>query len=72
VKGGVTVNETKVVNSKKRINFEENYVLKRRLTEFSLHLVLIFFGILVMIPFLWMVSSSLKDAAEIFIIPPKV
>jgi multiple sugar transport system permease protein len=72
MKGGVTMNEIKVVNSTKQVSFKENYVLQRRVKEFFIHLILILFGVLVMIPFLWMLSSSLKDAAEIFIIPPKV
>ena len=36
------------------------------------HLSLIFFGIIFMLPFLWMVSSSLKPNAEIFEIPVRL
>lgn len=36
------------------------------------HLSLIFFGIIFMLPFLWMVSSSLKPSAEIFEIPVRL
>ena len=34
--------------------------------------VLIGGGILMMIPFLWMISTSLKTRAEVFAVPPKV
>ncbi len=51
----------------------------RRSTDWSLvsqrlgaHLSLIFFGIIFMLPFLWMVSSSLKPSAEIFEIPVRL
>ncbi|MCE2468292.1 MAG: carbohydrate ABC transporter permease [Caldilineaceae bacterium] len=52
---------------------------RRRTTDWSLvsqrlgaHLSLIFFGIIFMLPFLWMVSSSLKPSAEIFEIPVRL
>ena len=54
-------------------------VAARRITDWSLvsqrlgaHLSLIFFGIIFMLPFLWMVSSSLKPSAEIFEIPVRL
>lgn len=52
---------------------------RRSTTDWSLasqrlgaHLSLIFFGIIFMLPFLWMVSSSLKPSAEIFEIPVRL
>ena len=52
---------------------------RRSATDWSLisqrlgaHLSLIFFGIIFMLPFLWMVSSSLKPSAEIFEIPVRL
>ena len=52
---------------------------RRSTTDWSLvsqrlgaHLFLIFFGIIFMLPFLWMVSSSLKPSAEIFEIPVRL
>lgn len=43
-----------------------------RKNNIILHLVLIFFGCLMLLPFLWMLSSALKDMAEIFLIPPVI
>ena len=40
--------------------------------QLGAHLSLIFFGIIFMLPFLWMVSSSLKPSAEIFEIPVRL
>ena len=36
------------------------------LQQLGAHATLIFFGIIFMLPFLWMVSSSLKPTADIF------
>jgi len=35
------------------------------------NLVLIFFGLLVAVPFIWMVSTSFKTLAEVWVFPPK-
>ncbi len=35
------------------------------------HIVLILFGLLIAVPFLWMVSTSLKSISEVWIFPPK-
>lgn len=45
---------------------------ERLLQQTGAHLVLIFFGIIFMLPFLWMLSSSLKPAADIFQIPVRL
>ena len=42
----------------------------RAVTKLMIHLVLIVGGFAVLIPFFWMVSSSLKPDWEIFQIPP--
>lgn len=38
---------------------------KRRLSHGALHAVLIFFALLICVPFLWMISTSLKSSLEI-------
>lgn len=45
---------------------------ERLLQQTGAHLVLIFFGIIFILPFLWMLSSSLKPAADIFQIPVRL
>lgn len=35
------------------------------------YIILSFFGFIVLLPFFWMISSSLKSDAEIFVFPPK-
>lgn len=42
-------------------------VVRRGIT----HLVLIFFGVIFLIPFLWLVSTSLKTDPQIFLFPPR-
>lgn len=41
------------------------------LTGFALHLLLFAGAIIMLLPFLWMVSSSLKDASQVFRLPPQ-
>jgi multiple sugar transport system permease protein len=52
-------------------SIRENRV-KLVVKSFVVHSVLIFFGLLMIVPFLWMLSSSLKDMPQMFIIPPKI
>jgi multiple sugar transport system permease protein len=40
-------------------------------TRILLHIVLIFGAFLMVAPFLWTISSSLKDMSQIFLVPPK-
>ena len=42
------------------------------LQQLGAHAVLLFFGVIFILPFLWMVSSSLKPAADIFQIPVRL
>lgn len=44
--------------------------LKRRISRFVLHTVLIIGSISMLVPFFWMISSSLKHNNELFSIPP--
>lgn len=46
--------------------------IKRNWKHFILHVVLIFLCLVSMFPFIWMISSSLKDSALIFSYPPKL
>ena len=51
---------------------ERNYVLVRRLKSVSTHAILIVFGITFMLPFVWMISSSLKPNVDIFELPVRL
>ncbi len=51
---------------------ERRYFLKRRLKTLVTHGVLIVFGITFMLPFVWMVSSSLKPNIDIFELPVRL
>ena len=51
---------------------ERTYLLKRRLKSIVTHTVLIVFGIAFMLPFVWMVSSSLKLNIDIFELPVRL
>lgn len=52
-------------------DFKSN-AFKKNVNGLILHAVLIFFGVLMAIPFAWMATTSLKDMADVFIIPPKL
>ncbi|MCY3979999.1 MAG: carbohydrate ABC transporter permease, partial [Chloroflexi bacterium] len=51
---------------------ERNYLLLQRLRSFIKHAVLITFGIAFMLPFVWMVSSSVKPNVDIFELPVRL
>ena len=51
---------------------EQRYLLIQRLKSLSAHAVLIIFGIAFMLPFVWMVSSSLKPNVDIFELPVRL
>ena len=51
---------------------ERNYLLKRRLKSIVTHAALIVFGLIFMLPFIWMVSSSLKPNVDIFELPVRL
>lgn len=42
-----------------------------RLTEILTYMILSFGSILMVLPFLWMISTSLKDMGEVFLFPPR-
>ncbi|MDQ0971621.1 multiple sugar transport system permease protein [Bacillus niacini] len=44
---------------------------KKKVTRFSAHLVLIIASFFFMIPFIWMVSTSLKPLTQVFTFPPE-
>ncbi|MBI3960033.1 MAG: carbohydrate ABC transporter permease [Chloroflexi bacterium] len=44
---------------------------QRRLQQFAIHLVLIGLGLLFSIPFLWLLSTSLKPPEQLFRLPPE-
>jgi len=51
-------------------------IFKSKKTRFIInrivtHIVLVFFGLMIAIPFLWMISTSLKPISEVWIFPPK-
>ena len=51
---------------------ERRYLLTQRLKSLGAHAVLIVFGIAFMLPFVWMVSSSLKPNVDIFELPVRL
>ena len=51
---------------------ERNYLLLQRLRSLIKHAVLIVFGIAFMLPFVWMISSSVKPNIDIFEIPVRL
>ena len=51
---------------------ERRYLLTQRLKSLAAHAVLIVFGIAFMLPFVWMVSSSLKPNVDIFELPVRL
>ncbi len=51
---------------------ERKYFLARRLKTVLTHAVLITFGITFMLPFVWMISSSLKPNVDIFELPVRL
>ena len=54
-----------------RIRWLERKSVQESLLRFLVHAVLITIGFVLMIPFLWMISSSLKQEYEIFAFPPQ-
>ena len=44
--------------------------IKKKVFQILTHAVLILCSISMLIPFLWMISSSLKDVQELYAIPP--
>ncbi len=46
--------------------------MKNRIVKIIAHGILIFGSFLMLVPFLWMLSSSFKDLGEVFIFPPKI
>ena len=59
-------------NRRAASNEERNYLLVRRLKSLSAHAILIIFGIAFMLPFVWMISSSLKPNIDIFELPVRL
>ena len=59
-------------NRRAASNEERNYLLVRRLKSVSTHAILISFGIAFMLPFVWMISSSLKPNIDIFELPVRL
>ena len=51
---------------------ERNYALRQGLKSVGTHVILITFGISFMLPFVWMVSSSLKPNIDIFELPVRL
>ncbi|QHQ60990.1 ABC transporter permease subunit [Anaerocolumna sedimenticola] len=45
---------------------------KNRIIKIISHCVLLFGSFLMLVPFLWMLSSSFKDLGEVFVFPPKI
>ena len=61
-----------LVNGRTLSDDERKYFLKRRLKTILTHAFLIVFGITFMLPFVWMVSSSLKPNVDIFELPVRL
>jgi len=70
--------ENSVTNKNKILEDELNILLsskhslnKKRIKDFFSYLLLSIVGITMLLPFLWMVSTSLKDPSEVFSYPPR-
>jgi len=50
----------------------QHYRVRRILGDLLLHTVLIICAATMIIPFLWMISTSLKDFGQVFLIPPNL
>ncbi|KRG12448.1 carbohydrate ABC transporter permease [Lederbergia galactosidilytica] len=57
------------VNTKKTLQIKKRKQLK--ITTLLFHLVVIIGSLIMVFPFLWSISSSLKDISQIFIVPPE-
>ena len=67
------VNQPAPISSRRSVSQEERrYLRLQQLKSFSAHSFLIVFGIIFMLPFVWMVSSSLKPNIEIFELPVRL
>jgi ABC-type glycerol-3-phosphate transport system permease component len=44
--------------------------LKKNISKLSVYLILIFFSLVFVVPFLWLISGSLKSSSELFANPP--
>lgn len=45
--------------------------MKKIISKFFIYFILIIGGLFILIPFLWMLSTSLKPSNEVLIMPPK-
>ena len=61
-----------LANSRALSAEERRYFLARRVKTILTHAILIVFGISFMLPFVWMVSSSLKPNVDIFELPVRL
>lgn len=62
---------SRVQNSKPMIGIFESRQWQERLSLTITYIILFFLGILVVLPFIWMVSTSLKKPEDIFLFPPE-
>jgi len=61
-----------LANSRALSAEERRYFLARRMKTLLTHAILIIFGITFMLPFVWMISSSLKPNVDIFELPVRL
>jgi multiple sugar transport system permease protein len=54
----------------RQLSWRQRLAMRRGLQELVLHLVLVALAIPFSLPFLWMLSTSLKDTGQIFALPP--
>ena len=45
--------------------------LRKICSKIEIHTLLIIASIIMLLPFIWMVTTSFKDEADIFVTPPK-
>lgn len=60
-----------VENMKEKLNSNQASVIKRKTAKVLLHVLLILGSLLMLLPFFWMISTSLKIENDIFSIPIK-
>ncbi len=55
----------------RKFNFRQSRYLQGRLTALASHAILLFGALFVVVPFIWMLSTSLKAAGKTFVFPPQ-
>lgn len=64
--------KSNIVNLDKTRSYETSSKKKFNFSSIILHIILIIAALIMVFPFIWTISSSLKSVSQIFIIPPEL